>query len=199
MPAVSDIADAVIYMWYSNSTVSTFQGGAVGSVWDSNFKAVWHLPNGTSLSASDFTSNAVNGTNSGTTATAGLIDGAASGDGGSGHQINSANNPYASSVFSGNGLTLSAWVKPVSNSGTKHVISMEGAYILDVNTGRVGLEINGSGSDLTSSASVPTGSWTHIVGTSDSSGHLKLYVNGVADSTGSFRSIPPQKSTLPSG
>src|SRR5207245_1921206 len=91
----------------------------------------------------------------------------------------------SSDLFSTNGLTLSAWVKPVSNSATSQVVSLEGAYVIDVTTGKVGFEINGSGTDLVSAASVPTGSWTYIVGTSDSSGNLKLYVNGVPDNTAS--------------
>jgi hypothetical protein len=184
VPVVSHSSDTVIYMFYGNSSVTTDQSNGTGT-WDSNFKAVWHLPNGINLSAADSTSNAVNGTNFSMTATVGLIDGAASGDGAAGHQINTANNPYASSIFSSNGLTLSAWVKPVSNSATSQIVSLEGAYVIDVTAGKAGFEINGSGSDLVSAASVPTGSWTHIVGTSDSSGNLKLYVNGVLDKTAS--------------
>jgi len=117
-------------------------------------------------------------------ATAGLIDGAAAGDGGAGHQINTGTNPYPSSTFS-SGLTLSAWVNPVSTSGISQVVSLEGAYVLDVTSGNAGFEINGSGSDLMSAASVPTGGWTYIVGTSDSSGNVKLYVNGALSSNAS--------------
>jgi hypothetical protein len=184
VPLLSHTTDTVIYMSYGNSGVASDQSNA-GGVWDSNFKAVWHLPNGTTLSGTDSSSNAVNGTNSGMTATAGLVDGAASGDGGNGHQINTATNPYASSTFSSNGLTLSAWVKPVSSSGTTQIVSLEGAYFIDVNAGKAGFEISGSGSDLVSSASVPTGSWTQIVGTSDSSGNVDLYVNGTLDNSSS--------------
>ena len=62
-----------IYMYYNNTAVTDNQ--AVTSVWDSNFAQVWHLPNGTSLTANDSTSNAKNGTISGPTATTGQIDG----------------------------------------------------------------------------------------------------------------------------
>ena len=187
VPAVSHTTDTIFYMFYGNSAVTTDQSNK-NAVWDSNYKSVWHLPNGTTLSATDSTSNADNGTNSGMTASAGEIDGAASGDGGNGHQINTANNPYSSSVFSSNGLTLSAWVKPAStpSGNPSQIVSLEGAYVIDVTTGgKLGFEINGTGTDIASSASVPNSSWTYIVGTSDSSGHLKTYVNGVADTTGS--------------
>jgi hypothetical protein len=184
VPAVSHSSDTVIYMFYGNSLVTSDPSNGTGT-WDSHFKAVWHLPNGIALSAADSTSNAVNGTNSGMTATAGLIGGAASGDGGAGHQINTASDPYSSSMFSSNGLTLSAWVKPVSNATTSQIVSLEGAYVIDVTAGNAGFEINGSGTDLISTASVPTGGWTHIVGTADSSGNLKLYVNGVLEHSAS--------------
>ena len=68
-------AGTVIYEWYGNAAISTFQGGAVGSVWDANFKGVWHLPNGTTLVGNDSTSNGNNAKGlNGTGATSGKID-----------------------------------------------------------------------------------------------------------------------------
>ena len=71
VPVLSHSSDTVIYMFYGNSSVTTDQSNRTGP-WDSNFKAVWHLPNGTSLSGADSTSNGVNGTNSGLSAPAAL-------------------------------------------------------------------------------------------------------------------------------
>ena len=99
VPVVSHTSDTVIYMFYGNSSVTSDQTNHSGT-WDSNFKAVWHLANGTTLSGADSSANGVNGINSGMAATAGLIDGAAAGDGGAGHQINTGTNPYPSSTFS---------------------------------------------------------------------------------------------------
>jgi hypothetical protein len=184
VPVLSHTNDTIIYMFYGNSSVSMDQTNRAGT-WDGNYRAVWHLPNGTTLSGADSTSNTLNGTNAGLTAIAGWVGGAASGDGGAGHQINTANNPYASNVFSANGLTLSAWVNAGSNPATSQIISLEGAYVIDVTGGKAGFEINGSGSDLVSAAPVPTGNWTYIVGTSDGSGNLKVYVNGVLSNSAS--------------
>ncbi len=50
------------FMCYGNTLISTFQGGSVGNAWDTSYKGIWHLPNGSSLSALDSTSNANNGT-----------------------------------------------------------------------------------------------------------------------------------------
>ena len=70
VPTVSHTSDTVIYLFYGNSAVTISQENKTG-VWDSNFHGVWHLPNGTTLSANDSTSNGNNGTINGPHATAG--------------------------------------------------------------------------------------------------------------------------------
>ena len=178
---------SVIYMCYGNAAVTT-QQMTTTATWDANYKVVYHLPNGSSLNANDSSINAVNGTNLGCSAGTGQIDGALSCDGGNGHQVNTANNPYSSATFSSNGLTLSAWVNPGGTPGvpSSQIVSLEGAYVIDVNSSsKLGFEINGSGSDIISSGSVPNSTWTYIVGTADSLGNLKMYINGSPDNTGS--------------
>ncbi len=69
-------ASAVPYIAYDDAAIVTYQGNP-NAVWSSGFKLVWHLPDGSSLSANDSTSNANNGTITGCTAMAGQIDGAA--------------------------------------------------------------------------------------------------------------------------
>lgn len=77
IPTLTTGSDFVFYLCYGDATISTFQGNVTGT-WNSNFKGVYHLGNGTSLSVADSTSNARNGTTSGTapTAIAGQTDGA---------------------------------------------------------------------------------------------------------------------------
>lgn len=106
-----------------------------------------------------------------------------------GQQVNTANDPYAKSVFSG-GLTLAAWVNPAATQSHatpgNQIVSIEGAYVIDVDSGgKFGFEIDGSGTDVVTSASIPNGVWTYIVMTASGAGSLRSYVNGVADSTGS--------------
>jgi len=55
VPLLSSTADTVIYLLYGNSAVSDFLGGATGSAWDSNYSAVYHFGDGTSVSALDST------------------------------------------------------------------------------------------------------------------------------------------------
>ena len=108
---VSHTADTTIYVAYGNSGISSDPNsdGTYGktSVWDTNYKGVWHLPNGTTLTANDSTSNGNNGTNSGATATTGQIDGGASFNGSS----NYISAPASTSLNSlGSAFTVSAWI-----------------------------------------------------------------------------------------
>src|SRR5579872_5586228 len=62
---LSHSSDTVFYLYYDDATVTTQQNTgsySPSNVWDSNYSAVWHLPNGSSLNATDSTSNANNGT-----------------------------------------------------------------------------------------------------------------------------------------
>jgi hypothetical protein len=66
VPAVSSSVNTVIYVWYNNPSATGYaRNAAYGSdnVWDSHFKFVAHL----GASVDDSTSNAVSGTNYGTT------------------------------------------------------------------------------------------------------------------------------------
>jgi Domain of unknown function (DUF2341) len=138
IPTLSHTSDTVIYLCYGDATVSTFQGGAYGAAWDSNYKAVYHLPNGTTIDGTDSTVNDVDLTNSSGTAVAGVVDGGLHVASASSAQMDTANNPYSSSTFSSNGLTMEAWVwrdAPGTCSGgcqDGQVVNMEGAYTMAV-------------------------------------------------------------------
>ena len=77
VPMLSASSDTVIYMHFGNSSISSSQENKTG-VWDSNYKGVWHLSNGSTLTTNDSTSNGNTGTNHGASAATGQIDGAAS-------------------------------------------------------------------------------------------------------------------------
>ena len=79
------------------------------SVWDADFRGVWHL----SDALSDATTNANHGSNAGSAATNGAVAGARAFDGGD--FIDCGNG--ASLNFTNNQLTLSAWIKPNVISG----------------------------------------------------------------------------------
>lgn len=88
------------YMCYSKSSISTFQGGSVGSAWDANYKGVWHLSTPTST-ALDSTSNGNTGTPTSITAGAGQTDGGAT--------VGNTSTILASSTTVSTGFTYEFW------------------------------------------------------------------------------------------
>ena len=104
VPTVSHTSDTVIYLFYGNSSVTTDQSSQNG-VWDSNYKGVWHLSNGSTLSGTDSTSNGYALTNNNSTAaTTGEVDGAGSFNGTNNYLSNSS-----LSIPSGSSITISFW------------------------------------------------------------------------------------------
>ena len=104
VPTLSHSADTVLYMFFGNSSITTDQSNKT-AVWDSNYKGVWHLPNGSTLSGADSTSNAFNlGNNNSTGATSGKIGGAASFNGSNNYLSNSS-----LTITSGSSITISFW------------------------------------------------------------------------------------------
>ena len=117
IPVLSHTADSVIYMCYGDATVTTWQGGAKGSAWDSNYVAVYHFPDGSTLSLKDSTTNANDGTGGGTPgATSGQIDGGIGGFNGS--TAIYVDYAHPTSVNGLTKLTYEAWINPHANSSS---------------------------------------------------------------------------------
>lgn len=183
IPLLSHTVDTVFYMFFGNSSITADQSNRTGT-WDANYAAVYHLPNGTSLSAVDSTLNGNNGSIIGAlTATAGQIDGAASSFSTGSYIRNSA-----AIGFDGiSGLTVSAWIDPTSISyvnpiGEKGTNS--GNYAWFFSHGAAygspdGLSLQIRNGCAGGSVSVPiiTGSWSNIVGTWDGT-QIRYYLNG---------------------
>ena len=202
VPTVSHTSDTVIYMFYGNSSVITDQSNKT-AVWDSNYKGVYHLPNGTALSASDSTSNANNGTINGATATTGEIDGGASFNGSSSYVSIPAGafSAYPSSGSTNNyPLSFSAWFKTTSTGvilgqtdGTQPNGRPNGwvpAIYVDT-SGKVRASVfwHGSVSDqIISAAAYNDGNW-HLVEDTYNTGTETLYIDGQAAGNKSFSEV----------
>ena len=120
---LSHTTDTVIYMYYGNASATDQQ--AATSVWDSNYKGVWHLkenPRGTAPQMGDSTA----GANSGTTAS-----GFAAGDsqaakiglglhfaGAVNYDVSMANQTPFNFQYS-NPFTIEYWSKPLTSSTGK--------------------------------------------------------------------------------
>ncbi|HTL39673.1 MAG TPA: LamG-like jellyroll fold domain-containing protein, partial [Methylomirabilota bacterium] len=113
------------------------------STWGANFKVVYHLPDGTTLSANDSTTNSNNGTIIGATATSGQVDGAGNFNGSSYIDTNITSN----TIFSNSTFTVSAWVKLNANS----MLVAKGGFSQGFYAAADGVQIKGSSSTIRSS------------------------------------------------
>lgn len=195
VPILSHTADTIIYLFYANPLVMTDQSNSA-AVWDSNYVGVWHVPNGSTLSAADSSSNENNGTINGQSgnnmAVAGEIDGAATFDG-STQTITHSDN---SSLRLAGSRTLSAWVKlnSLPSSGNEYaIVSKESEsngsgitnYLLSytnfngVSGWSDSLNDGTNQSFATYTTTPSTGVWYHVAGVwNASSGIESVYVNG---------------------
>jgi hypothetical protein len=176
--SLSSSVDTVLYMFYGNALVSTFQSTAT-SVWSSGFAAVYHLGDGTTLSVSDSTSAGKNGTNNGATAAAGKLGGGA--------DFNADYISLPTNIWSSNALTLSAWVN--LDSYTSY------ATIVEVNTSDsdgMGLALLDSsnklwggafGNKAISATDAGTQGVWHQVAVVSNGTTLQLYVDGATSGT----------------
>ena len=168
-------AGLTIYVSIGNGAVSTYQGGSIGSEFDTNTKLACHFPDGTTLSLADFSTSGYNGTNTGLTAGAGKIDGAAVANGSS----------YGTIVGSGLNLTgsftVSIWLK---TTGTG-VLYCRGTYAgtgyyIGINTGGIGYLVIGGTYIDTNGGVISDGTW-HNFSVSYDVGAFRayLYIDGV--------------------
>ena len=161
IPTLSNSADTSIYMYYGNSAITSATANPNG-VWDANFKGVWHLPNGTTLSATDSTSNANNGTASSVTATTGQIDGAGSFNGiGGGSNVNVGSKTNLD--FTTQPITAEAWINTSDVTKSENPIF----YHADGPNNKImwGAEINNK--NLVITATINGGIWTQYTSTSN--------------------------------
>lgn len=107
IPTVATASNTVFYMSYGNPAIGTDQADPE-NVWRSEFKGVWHFPDGTTTSYLDSTSNNIDGTNVLTTTAAGKFKGGVQGS--TNHYVDMGDNLDAGT---GN-LTVSIWCKSAS-------------------------------------------------------------------------------------
>jgi hypothetical protein len=182
-PTLSHTVNDTIGMYYGNSSISTFQSTA-SLVWNSNYVGVWHLKDGSTLSASDSTSNSLTGTITTPAASSGKIDGGAAFgptdriDMGNITVLNGATAAtwsfwvYYNSLNAASRGLLSKWgsSSPVSMFLVSAESSSEIQFALR-NAAAINIK-------KTSGAGLSTGTWYHITCTYAASTDLKIYKNG---------------------
>jgi hypothetical protein len=183
VPAIAAASAAIVAHW-GMSGQSAPAATTNGAVWDSDFKAVWHL-NGTN----DATSNRVNLIRYGSVPdTGGKADGAKLFDGNAGDYLYSSQFPGGLSS-----MTLEAWIYP-TNGGT--IYSEQGQTTLDGGWYDAQMTITSAGEVLAaywphggatplSLGTVSMNAWHHVVMTYRSGDNWVVgYVDGVQKSSG---------------
>jgi hypothetical protein len=212
VPAVSGSTDTDVYLYFDSSQAdNTTYVGDTGSspgqaVWDSNFKAVYHLaedPSGGSGCMKDSTSEANHGTPQGSMISGDLIDGIvgkAIDCDGSDDAINCGNG--ASLDITGD-LTVEYCARFTNTALNQCLVAKDGstggrAFALDVYDGNQKLRfyLNGgaSGNIITSDWTPSTSAFQHVAGRFiASSKYLDIFKDGVKHSptvTGPSSAIP---------
>lgn len=191
IPTVSHTSDVTFYMDYGNTTISTFQGGATGAAWDSNFVAIYHLKDGTTLNVNDSTSNGNNATNHSATATTGVIDGAAAFSGTTrwidtgktslwvmvGSQLNYTVEMVAlTTASSGRQVLLADW----NTSGLDLCYALE--FGDSLGNYKIVSGINPANFQLLTSTTPAANTWYYIAGTGTTNSRI-IYLNGASAAT----------------
>ena len=178
VPTLSPTVDTTLYIYYGNAGAANQQNAA--GVWNSNYKAVYHLPNGSSLSTNDSTSNAKNGTNHSVTANAGKIDG--------GGLFSSAYVSVGNTGITDSGFTIECWINAASLSQYPNVWTTNdqggnNAYRIEQDNANLYVYNGSTLTYFTTSLAIST--WYHIVAVSDGV-NIKTYINGNFNSSNSY-------------
>ncbi len=192
-----------IYMYYGNAAATDAQ--AATSVWDTNYRGVWHLNqsgNGTVGEFADSTSNGNDGRGGG--GSSGSTPSRVAGQMGYGNSFDNSNDyilvPYSSSLGITTDITTSGWVKrntltssndfdPIMTKGdTNQAIDYEFGIChiyseCSSNNNAIDFQAgNGSPSGVASTGSVSANTWNYLSVTRSGS-TVRFYINGVLDRT----------------
>lgn len=130
VPTVSASLNSVFYMFYGNSAVTTDQSSKQAT-WDTNYMGVWHLGNGTTVSAADSTFNyGIGSLTNSPSAVSGVIGEAAQFSASSEQSI-SVPNSFSLNLTSQ--VTVSGWINP--NSPNAWATSSPSLQMAVVSTG----------------------------------------------------------------
>ena len=192
VPKVYSNVDTVFYMKFGIPSVAISVNST--SAWDSNFKSVYHLPNGTTLTSNDSTSNAANGTLVNTpTPVSGKIDGGASFVGASNQYINLG----AQNI--GITYTASLWVNPSAN-GTILISDRDVIYVGNqmnlVLTGGYVLRLYIKNTFVTSVAALTANVWNKV-GVTYASNTVNFWINGIKGANQTLAQTPAYNAGVP--
>lgn len=185
----SHSVDDKVYLFFGNASVTTFQGGSVGSAYDASLRLSYAFGDGATLSLADGSAASRTLTNHSTTAGAGKIGGGI---------VTSLTN-YANHT-----TTILGWTNPWSLVGWVKSTGVTGQLIIHLGTSagagqgyiqlnaacpgcaRVGDSGGGSGNAV-GTTPLNDGNWHLVVGTYDGSSVYHIYADGVLEATSTFQ------------
>ncbi len=207
IPLLKTSTDTVIYVYYGNASSVSQQAST--AVWDSNYVGVYHLPDGTTLSATDSTAFANNGTSTNASALNGKIGGAAKFSGTTTSYISMAN---SSSLSITSAVTLSGWLYLNASTFANYTgLIRKGStsnyypnnYMVQGIAGTRLLQLvyahSANNNDwINSSGSVAASGWTYVSAVIDTANNFRgIYLNGVLDTSSSVSAEAMTTSTDP--
>ena len=162
IPDLSHTTDTMIYIWYGIANVTYSLENRLG-VWSNNYLSVYHLGNGSTVSASDSGIAGYTLSGSAYSSSTGEIGGAAQFNGNTSYDL--YHNSVPSYPTGSSPVTLEAWVQQASGNTTSEVFGY------GANTGngsRAGMGIGGTRVSeefqiYGFSGSIPATGWHHIV------------------------------------
>lgn len=200
VPSLFSAIDTVIYILSGNAAIVSDQANP-GATW-SGYSLVYHLPDGSSLSAGDSTSNANNGTITNATAISGEVDGAANFPNSVDSQIDAGSGASLDNLVQSPPISFSFWL----NLNSVRALNDRNTILGKLTSGTDGvgwLISNGESNDATINFYVFNNAgpflvsfwntnnpitlhvWTHIaivyIG-GQAIGDVQIYVNGVSQS-----------------
>lgn len=187
VPTLGATTNTDIYIYYGNSSAGS-QQNATG-VWDSNYKGVWHLGNGTTLSATDSTSNPETPTvNGNTTAASGVVDGGATFDG-TNDNLKLGGGASGTKLDNLTQKTIEFWITPTTVTAGMQLIQKDDFnlwhIIFDANS-KIRFRQQWSGPGVwAGGTTIVAGSTYHVAVTYDRSSTANapvIYLNGSSDS-----------------
>jgi hypothetical protein len=194
MPNLANTTNTTLYMYYGNSSVGSQQNRT--GVWDSDYKLVMHMGDGSVVNLTDSTSYAHSSTNSGGTVATGNMGGATAYSGSAQYSYVS----YNADMNFANTTTMSGWVYLTSDPSSwmyifNHPYSTTHAnpyvaYALFASTdsNKPSILVSNNGASYTqvdSTDALVKNTWYYVVGVSSpGAGNEKIYVNGAQKNTG---------------
>src|ERR1700761_7087147 len=191
LPVLSHSSDTTFFACYGNAAITTDQSNPTG-VWDANYKGVWHVGNGTTLSLLDSTSNGNNATDNGALPATGEINGGMLTNGSTYATIGT---PSSLANLAMSNATFSAWVNSAQGAGGIIMGKDDGN---DYRGWSLGLNSNNNVEFLIvygetdfrlfSTAPLSNGVWSYVVvtlaGNVQQDATATIYINGVPSGTG---------------